>query len=173
MFYYRYVFCWACAPWPSDSPRFNPMSYHDGSIWPHDNALIALGLARYGMKRAAAAPSPGLFHAASHMELMRFPELFGGFRRRGTAPTLYPVACAPQAWASAAPFALLEASLGIVLGPPAARIAFPQSGSAAIPGRNPHPNLSLDGASADLRLRRNGAGTEVAILAQHGDISVA
>ena len=74
------------------------MSYHNGSIWPHDNALIALGLGRYGFKRAAGAIFAGLFDAAGHMDLMRFPELFCGFpRRRGAAPTLYPVACAPQA----------------------------------------------------------------------------
>ena len=106
---------WGVRTVASDCPRYNPMSYHNGSVWPHDNALIALGLARYGLKRAAGAIFTGLFDAASHMDLMRFPELFCGFaRRRGTAPTLYPVACAPQAWASAAPFALLEACLGIV-----------------------------------------------------------
>src|SRR5207244_11006104 len=59
--------------------RFNPMSYHNGSIWPHDNALIAAGFARYGLKDAAARVMTGLFDAASYMELHRLPELFCGF----------------------------------------------------------------------------------------------
>ena len=94
--------------------RYNPMSYHDGSIWPHDNALIALGLARYGLKHSVAHLFKGLFDAASYMDLRRLPELFCGFRReRRRGPALYPVACAPQAWASATPFTLLEAALGL------------------------------------------------------------
>jgi glycogen debranching enzyme len=164
---------WGVRTVASDGPRYNPMSYHDGSVWPHDNSLIALGLGRYGFKRAAAAIFEGLFDASTHMELMRSPELFCGFpRRRGTAPTLYPVACQPQAWASATPFALLEACLGIVCDQARREIRF----------HTPHlprfleeiriHNLHLDGASADLRLRRSGEGTEVAILAQRGDVSI-
>jgi len=94
--------------------RYNPMSYHNGSVWPHDNAMIALGLARYGFKTEVDLVFQAIVGAASNMDLHRLPELFCGFRRmRGHGPTLYPVACAPQAWASAAPFALLQASLGI------------------------------------------------------------
>ena len=94
--------------------RYNPMSYHNGSIWPHDNALIALGFARYGLKHSVAHLFKGLFDAASYMDLRRLPELFCGFQReRRRGPTLYPVACAPQAWASATPFSLLEAALGL------------------------------------------------------------
>src|SRR6266446_1672053 len=94
--------------------RYNPMSYHDGSIWPHDNALIALGLAHYGLKHSVAHVFKGLFDAATYMDLRRLPELFCGFRReKHRGPTLYPVACAPQAWASATPFTLLEAALGL------------------------------------------------------------
>jgi glycogen debranching enzyme len=164
---------WGVRTIASDGPRFNPMSYHDGSVWPHDNALIALGLGRYGFKRAAAAIFGGLFDASCHMELMRFPELFCGFpRRRGTAPTLYPVACQPQAWASAAPFALLEACLGIVCDHERREIRFHNPLLPKFLEEIRIRNLSLDGASADLRLRRNGEGTEVAILSQRGDISV-
>jgi glycogen debranching enzyme len=93
--------------------RYNPMSYHNGSIWPHDNALMALGLARYGFKHSVEQVFEGLFDAAAYMDLRRLPELFCDFRRQQRrGPTLYPVACAPQAWASATPFTLLEASLG-------------------------------------------------------------
>jgi glycogen debranching enzyme len=164
---------WGVRTLASDAPRYNPMSYHNGSVWPHDNALIALGLGRYGFKQAAAAIFGGLFGAASHMDSMRFPELFCGFpRRRGTAPTLYPVACQPQAWAGATPFALLEACLGIVCDHGRREIRFhnPQ-----LPGflEEIHiRNLCLESASTDLRLRRSGEGTEVAILGQRGDISI-
>lgn len=94
--------------------RYNPMSYHNGSVWPHDNALIALGLARYGFKDEVLRILQGLFEASLFMPLHRLPELFCGFaRREDEGPTLYPVACMPQAWASGAVFALLEAATGL------------------------------------------------------------
>src|SRR6185437_13046135 len=103
--------------------RYNPMSYHNGSVWPHDNAIAAMGFARYGLKRAVEQVFQGLFDTASYMDLRRLPELFCGFaRRRGRGPTLYPVACAPQAWASATPFTLIEASLGLEFDPAAREI---------------------------------------------------
>src|SRR6202034_551094 len=81
--------------------RYNPMTYHDGSIWPHDNALIVLGLARYDLKQPVERVCKALFDAATYMDLRRLPELFCGFQReKQRGPTLYPVACAPQAWAS-------------------------------------------------------------------------
>ncbi|HEX4370519.1 MAG TPA: amylo-alpha-1,6-glucosidase [Rhizomicrobium sp.] len=164
---------WGVRTVASDAPRYNPMAYHDGSVWPHDNSLIALGLGRYGFKRAAAAIFEGMFNASTHMELMRFPELFCGFsRRRGTAPTLYPVACQPQAWASAAPFALLEACLGIVCDHAKREIRFHNPLLPQFLEEIRIHNLILDGASADLCLRRRGEGTEVAILAQRGDVSI-
>jgi len=94
--------------------RYNPMSYHNGSMWPHDNALLALGFARYGMRAEVLSIFDGLFAAATHMDLRRLPELFCGFARRPRrGPTLYPVACMPQAWAAGAPMALLQACLGL------------------------------------------------------------
>jgi glycogen debranching enzyme len=94
--------------------RYNPMSYHDGSVWPHDNALAALGFAHYGLKHAALAVLARLFEASLSFELRRMPELFCGFPRRpGSGPTLYPVACSPQAWASGAVLMLLRAALGL------------------------------------------------------------
>jgi glycogen debranching enzyme len=164
---------WGIRTLASDAPRFNPMSYHNGSVWPHDNALIALGLGRYGFKRAAASIFGGLFAAAGHMDLMRLPELFCGFpRRRGIAPTLYPVACQPQAWAGAAPFALLEACLGIVCDHSRREIRFHNPFLPRFLEEIRIRSLGVEAASADLRLRRSGEGTEVAILAQRGDISV-
>jgi glycogen debranching enzyme len=94
--------------------RFSPMAYHNGSVWPHDNAIAAAGAARYQRKALAARILTSQFEASTYFELHRLPELFCGFRRReGEAPTLYPVACSPQAWAAGAVFMLLESSLGI------------------------------------------------------------
>lgn len=96
--------------------RYNPISYHNGSIWPHDNALIAAGLARYGEKDAACRLLTGLFDASLFVELHRMPELFCGFPRRpGQGPTSYPVACAPQSWAAASVYLLLQSCLGLTV----------------------------------------------------------
>ena len=105
---------WGIRTVSQEERRYNPMSYHNGSVWPHDNAIIALGFARYGLQRSIERVFKGMFDAATYMDINRLPELFCGFRRRrGRGPTLYPVACAPQAWAAATPFALLQASLGL------------------------------------------------------------
>ena len=95
--------------------RYNPMSYHNGSVWPHDNALIAAGLRALRASRPGrAACSRGMFDASRVVDLHRLPELFCGFPRRpGEGPTLYPVACAPQAWAAGSVFMLLAAALGL------------------------------------------------------------
>ncbi len=153
--------------------RYNPMSYHNGSVWPHDNALIALGLARHGLKRQVAQLFTGLFDAASYMDLRRLPELFCGFQRsRGRGPTLYPVACAPQAWASATPFTLLEASLGLEFDVRAGEVRL----------RNPHlprfldevilRRLRLGQSSIDFKIRRRGEEVAVETLRIEGDIQV-
>jgi glycogen debranching enzyme len=136
--------------------RYNPMSYHNGSIWPHDNALIALGMAHYGFKQSIETLFDGLFRAGGYMEHRRLPELFCGFRRqKGHGPTLYPVACMPQAWASATPFAFLGACLGLEFDPFAGEIRL----------NNPHlppfleevklRNLQLGNSRVDLRVRRD------------------
>ena len=91
-----------------------PISYHNGSVWPHDNSIIAAGLARYGHKSAVNRVFNGLFEAASYMDLRRLPELYCGFQRgRERGPTLYPVACSPQAWAAGTPLLLLQSCLGL------------------------------------------------------------
>jgi glycogen debranching enzyme len=105
--------------------RYNPLSYHNGSVWPHDNALIALGLSRYGLKQHALRVLEGLFDAAQLMDLNRTPELFCGLPRRlGEGPTLYPVACAPQAWAAATAFGLVRSVLGLSVRADPPRVRF-------------------------------------------------
>ena len=154
-------------------PRFNPMSYHNGSIWPHDNALIALGMARYEAKRPIETLFNALFSAATYMDQHRLPELFCGFQRqRGHGPTLYPVACSPQAWASATPFSLLEACLGLEFDPFQREIRL----------RNPRlpdfldevmlRDLQLGSSSVDLTVRRHGETVSLDTLRISGDIRV-
>ena len=149
------------------------MSYHNGSVWPHDNGLIALGLARYGHKQAAAQIFTALFDAASYMDLRRLPELFCGFlRRQHNAPTQYPVACAPQAWASATVLALLQACLGLELKDATGEIAFYRP---ILPEFMDHlhlRNLALSRGSADVLLQRHGADIAVTQTRGNGDVSV-
>lgn len=104
---------WGIRTLSSGAARYNPMSYHNGSVWPHDNALIGAGFARYGRKLDTSKLLADMYAASLYYENARLPELFCGFpRREGFGPTRYPVACAPQSWASGAPFLLLSAVLG-------------------------------------------------------------
>jgi glycogen debranching enzyme len=153
--------------------RYNPMSYHDGSIWPHDNALIALGLARYGLKHSVAHLFGALFDAAGYMDLRRLPELFCGFRReKGRGPTLYPVACAPQAWASATPFTLLEAALGLEFDASHGEIRLRNPRLPAFINDVVLRDLQLGPSSVDLRVRRHGDDVSLEVLRTRGQIQV-
>jgi glycogen debranching enzyme len=153
--------------------HYNPMSYHDGSIWPHDNALIALGLARYGLKHSVERVFEGLFDAATYMDLRRLPELFCGFRRENRrGPTLYPVACAPQAWASATPFTLLEASLGLEFDAQRGEIRLRNPRLPAFLNEVVLRDLQLGPSSVDLRVRRHGDEVSLEVLRTRGRIQV-
>ena len=104
---------WGVRTLATGQPRFNPMSYHDGSVWPHDTAFAAAGMARYGERRAVAMLLNEIHDAATHFQL-RLPELFCGFERLpGEPPIAYPVACLPQAWAAGSVFMMMQAALGI------------------------------------------------------------
>ena len=104
---------WGVRTLPVGAARFNPMSYHNGSVWPHDVAMCAAGIARYGEREGVLRLLDQLFEAASLFG-MRLPELFCGFERAaGEAPVAYPVACLPQAWAAGAVFLLLQECLGV------------------------------------------------------------
>jgi len=153
--------------------RYNPMSYHNGSIWPHDNALIALGLARYEHKQAVETLFDGMFNTAAYMEYRRLPELFCGFRRQhGQGPTLYPVACSPQAWASATPFTLLEASLGLQFDPFKGEIRLCNPRLPAFLDEVVLHDLRLGTSSVDLRVRRHGNTVSLDTPRISGDIRV-
>jgi len=153
--------------------RYNPMSYHNGSVWPHDNALIVLGLAQYGFKHAAGQIFAGLCAAAGYMELRRLPELFCGFqRRRGRGPTLYPVACSPQAWASGAPFLMLQACLGLEFDPDRGEIRFRRPWLPDFLDEISLVNLALNEASVDVTLRREKDEVSLCVDRRSGDVRV-
>jgi glycogen debranching enzyme len=153
--------------------RYNPISYHNGTVWPHDNALIALGFSRYGFRREALRIFTGMFDAMQHMDLFRPPELFCGFsRRQGSAPTQYPVACAPQAWASAMPFAVLEACLGLSFDPDRREIRVDR---AQLPQRIDTleiAGLELGDARVELALRSYPGGVGLELRKRDGDVTV-
>jgi glycogen debranching enzyme len=153
--------------------RYNPMSYHNGSVWPHDNGLIAMGMARYGRKQEAAQIFGALFDAATYMDLRRLPELFCGFaRRQRNAPTQYPVACSPQAWASATPLWLLQATLGLELLDRSGEVAFYRP---LLPDFLDHVhlrNLRLSRGSVDVLLHRHGKNVAATVTRREGDVGV-
>lgn len=140
---------------------YNPLSYHNGTVWPHDNALVAEGFANYGMTQKAAAVFEGMIHAMAYFRDRRLPELFCGIPRSAGSLVRYPVACSPQAWASAAPFLLLQAALGLHLDAPAKRLRIR---NACIPSSMEW--VELDGLRVGqtrvaLRLRRSGERVHV------------
>ncbi|HEY8440301.1 MAG TPA: amylo-alpha-1,6-glucosidase [Xanthobacteraceae bacterium] len=164
---------WGIRTIANSEVRYNPMSYHNGSIWPHDNALIALGLARYGMKSAVDRLFTGLIDAAVYMDMRRLPELFCGFQRaRGRGPTHYPVACAPQAWASATPFTLIEASLGLTFDPVGQELRLHNPSLPRFVDEIVLHNLRISESSIDLKVRRHATGVSVDVLRQRGDAQV-
>ena len=164
---------WGIRTVQSSEPRFNPASYHNGSIWPHDNALIAHGLSRYGLATEATQITTAVFDAAAHMELRRLPELFCGMkRRRDKGPILYPVACAPQAWSAAAPFALLQACLGVEIDAGRRTVILNHPRLPASFDELQITNLAVADAQIDLLLRRRDTDVAVNVLARRGDAEV-
>lgn len=164
---------WGIRTVATGEARYNPLSYHNGSIWPHDNALIASGLGRYGFKNQAGKILMALMDVGSMLELHRLPELFCGLdRREGEGPTLYPVACAPQAWAAAAPFLLIQSCLGLTVQGVHNRVVFNRP---MLP--EGIPQLSIRGlrvgdASVDLFFERQIDTVRVQVLEKQGEVEV-
>jgi glycogen debranching enzyme len=153
--------------------RYNPMSYHNGSIWPHDNAMIAAGLAQYGFRREAGKIFEGLFAASTYMDQRRLPELFCGFpRQSGAGPVFYPVACAPQAWATAAPLMLLQACLGLSFDPGARRIHFDHPYLPEFVDDVVLRGLRVADGRVDIAFKRAGANVLMQVLRRDKDCDV-
>jgi glycogen debranching enzyme len=161
------MFCgWGIRTLSARHPVFNPMSYHNGSIWPHDNALIVMGLSHYGHGPNALPVLAAAHDAAAAADFNRLPELYCGMTRNGaTRPVLYPVSCSPQAWASGALFLMLQGVLGLL----------PDAPSHMLHIRNPvlphyvHQltiaNLAIADARVTLQFARHASRTLVNVLA--------
>jgi glycogen debranching enzyme len=163
---------WGVRTLSAAEARYNPMSYHNGSVWPHDNALVAAGLARYGFKEHACRILSGLFEASLFVEY-RLPELFCGFRRRdGEGSVPYPVACSPQSWAAAAVFLLLQAVLGMKIEAAASRVLFARPVMPEFLDYISIKNLQVNGGSVDLFIERRARFATVEIERQVGQVEV-
>jgi len=153
--------------------RFNPMSYHNGSVWPHDTAIGIAGMSRYDMQNYALPVAEGLFDASTFNDLHRLPELFCGFTRlHGHSPTLYPVACSPQAWAAGAVFMVLQAMMGLRFSPTRPQIVFEN------PLLPPYlhwiriEHLRVANGSVDLVLRRHPRDVGLNVERKEGDVQL-
>jgi glycogen debranching enzyme len=164
---------WGIRTLSSRMAGFNPISYHIGSVWPHDNAICAAGLWRYGHREEASRVAGALLEATQFFRDARLPELFCGFDRANSPyPVPYPVACSPQAWASGSIFQLLGAMLG--LSPDAERHEL-RLVSPTLPSWLPEvrlENLVVGDAVVDLQVRRTDGSTGVEVLRRSGDLDV-
>ncbi len=164
---------WGIRTLSTTEANFNPMSYHNGSVWPHDNALIAMGLCRYGFRTEALRILTGLFNTSIYLDLHRLPELFCGFKHRpGQGPTLYPIACAPQAWAAATVFYLLQAVLGLSFEGDQSRILFRHPLLPDYLDQILIRNLSLNGATVDLTLQRSAQDVGINVMKKVGNVEI-
>lgn len=164
---------WGVRTMSKSAAAYNPMSYHNGSVWPHDNALIAAGLKRYGFARSTNRVATALFDAAVSADYLRLPELFCGFTRRTpNRPVSYPIACSPQAWAAGSPFLMLQAILGISA----------RAHENLVTVNLPHlptwlntvevRNLRVGGSTISMVFRREGEITSFSLLSRDGDVRV-
>jgi glycogen debranching enzyme len=164
---------WGIRTMSKSAAAYNPMSYHNGSVWPHDNALIAAGLKRYGFLKATNRVATAIFDSAIHADYMRLPELFCGFTRRTpNQPVGYPVANSPQAWAAGAPFLMLQAMLGLSA----------RAHENMLTINKPHlppwlnfvelRNLRVGRSTTSLVFRREGEITGFSLLERKGDVRV-
>ncbi len=164
---------WGVRTLSSGMPGYNPIGYHIGTVWPHDNAILAEGLARYGHHEQAAQICAALLEATSYFRDARLPELFCGFDRlTSPLPVPYPMACVPQSWAAGALFQLMGSMLGLR---PDAQAAELELRSPALPDWLPEvrvENLRVGEAVVDLLFQRSDGSTSVRVLRRSGDLAV-
>jgi glycogen debranching enzyme len=164
---------WGVRTMSKAAVAYNPMSYHNGSVWPHDNAIIAAGFKRYGFVRSTNRIATGLFDAAIQADYMRLPELFCGFTRRTpNRPVSYPIACSPQAWAAGSPFLMLQAMLGISA---RAHVNLLTVNKPQLPtwlNTVEVRNLAVGDSRISLLFRREGEITSFSVLSREGDVRV-
>ncbi|HEY3520566.1 MAG TPA: amylo-alpha-1,6-glucosidase [Rhodanobacteraceae bacterium] len=158
---------WGLRTLATGEVRYNPLSYHNGSVWPHDNSLIAWGLARYGRTDAAVRLFSSTCDAATSLSLHRLPELFCGFERHGSlGPVPYPVACSPQAWAVGSVYLLLASVLGLEIDARRRRLVFRSSRLPPGVDRLRISRWRLGGDECDLEFHRHGADLALHVTAK-------
>jgi glycogen debranching enzyme len=164
---------WGVRTLSSREIRYNAMSYHNGSVWPHDNAIIASGLARYGKKKAAVKILSSFLDSSVFLDLHRLPELFCGFERRsGEGPTLYPVACSPQSWAAGAVFLLLKACLGLDVQANPPRVFLRRATLPDTISRLEIDRLPVGDGQVGFALERNGESVGVTVMNKPSNIDI-
>jgi glycogen debranching enzyme len=164
---------WGVRTLADSERRYNPMSYHNGSVWPHDNAMIAAGLARYGLMSAVERVMTGLFEASLVVDFHRLPELFCGFvRRPGQGLTRYPVACNPQAWAAGSVFMGLQACLGLIINAPQETVTFVYPILPEVLHELHIKNLKVGKASLDIVIKRHELDVGIAVMRREGHVEV-
>ena len=164
---------WGVRTLADHETRYNPMSYHNGSVWPHDNALIGAGFKRYQQEGHLEALATALFEASLHFEGFRLPELFCGFHRvPGFGPTRYPVSCSPQAWAAAAPLELLRSLLGLEIDAPRGELRLDAPTLPAWLEWVEVRGLAVGAGRVDLRFRRGRTGASLEVLDKQGPLEV-
>ncbi len=164
---------WGIRTIASDEARYNPMAYHNGCVWPHDNALVAMGLARYGLGESVLQIWKAQFEASLHFDLNRMPELFCGFPRDSTeGPIPYPVACSPQAWSAASVFLLFQACLGLEIDAPEAQIRFTRPRLPISCHELRIHNLEVADAKVDLLLVRHQDDVGINVLRTEGNVQI-
>jgi len=164
---------WGVRTISSSERRYNPISYHNGSVWPHDNALIAFGMARYGLHDEAMRIANAAFEASLFVELHRIPELWCGFTRRSDqGPTQYPLACAPQSWSAAAVFLLLQAVLGLSVSATRGEVRFERPALPQTLRELSIVGLQVGPARVDLEVTRRGDRAVVEVTRREGEVAV-
>ena len=168
------MFCgWGVRTLSSLCPAYNPMSYHNGSVWPHDNAILAAGFKRYGHLAAVTQIADSLFEVAATARDARLPELYCGFDRSEHAGVVaYPVACIPQAWAAASPFLILQSLLGLSADAPACALTIERPVLPRWLSRIRLQGLRVGGAEVTLDFHREGDATSFTLVEQNGELSV-
>jgi glycogen debranching enzyme len=164
---------WGIRTLSSDELRYNPLGYHIGTVWPHDNSLIAMGLKKYNLWDRLTELFTGMYDAASVFPLYRLPELFSGFKRgKYNMPVKYPVACSPQAWSAGTIPYMLIAALGLTPDALNERLLLVKPHLPPWLNKVNITDLRIGKASVNMEFRREESGTLVNVVNKQGDIDV-
>jgi glycogen debranching enzyme len=164
---------WGIRTISTTEQRYNPMSYHNGSVWPHDNAMIAYGFSRYNLMNEVIQVLTGTFDTTEYMENQRLPELFCGFeRQKGKSPTSYPVACSPQAWSVGAVFMMIQACLGMKIDAKNKTITLCHPVLPSFLNDITITNLRLNDQLIIFQIRRNKEGLDATLLSPDVDVTI-